>query len=365
MARSREMRLLDHGSTLAADLLAWYGRHHRDLPWRRAPSPYRSLVSELMLQQTVVATVVPYFDRFIARFPDFRALAAAREDDVLAAWSGLGYYARARHLHRAAKLVVSRWDGRLPDDESALRDLPGVGEYTAASVAAIAFGKPTFALDGNAARVMARLADVPAPTSLTVTRKRLRALGLSLVPRDRPGDFQQAVMELGALVCVPGRPRCDTCPVRGHCLGLAAGRAARIPPRVAPPPRRPVYLACALVVRGGRVLLVRRESGDLLAGTWALPAKEVSRRSGAAPVAGAAARAAAVGMGVKPDGAVRYAGRVRHIFTHRDVTADVFAVAPTGKVPTGERARWADAAELAGLAVSSFTRKTLRAGNFA
>jgi A/G-specific adenine glycosylase len=320
------------------------------------------LVSELMLQQTVVATVVPYFERFLGRFPDLASLAAAPEEEVLAAWSGLGYYARARNLHRAARVVVAEHAGELPRDERALRALPGVGEYTAAAVAAIAFGVRTFALDGNGARVMARLAGVSEPLQRPQTRARLRAFGQELVPATRAGDFNQAVMELGALICVPREPRCQQCPIRRHCVAHATGRASEIPGALVQPTRQVVRIACALVERAGKILLVRRQAGELLAGTWALPsavlppgAKQPAR----------AARAAAAARGVKP-GTPRFRGRVRHIFTHRDLTAEIYQVPalslaqPPSTAPADHH-RWVDPSRLEALAISSFTRKTLRA----
>jgi A/G-specific adenine glycosylase len=328
---------------LARALLRWYDAAQRDLPWRRDPSPYKTLVSEFMLQQTVVATVRPYFARFLQRFPDVRALAAASDDDVTALWSGLGYYARARNLRRAAVAVVQRHGGAIPATEAALRELPGVGPYTAAAVAAIAFGAQTFALDGNAARVMARLGNEPRAIDLPATRAALQARGLAEVPRGRAGDFAQAVMELGATVCTR-RPRCARCPVASLCAARAAGVEADLPRKRARPPRPVVRLACACITDGARVLMVRRTAG-LLAGTWALPAGEV------------AAEAADVRAGtVAPRGAVR------HLFTHRDVTAEVFRVEAKAAGRAHPDRRWVPTADLSSLGVSSFTRKTLALG---
>jgi A/G-specific adenine glycosylase len=349
-------------AAFAPALLRWFDHHRRDLPWRRKPSPYRTLVSEFMLQQTVVATVEPYFERFVARFPDFAALAAAREDEVTALWSGLGYYARARNLRRAAIAVVADQGGVLPSDEETLRTLPGIGPYTAAAVAAIAFDRPVFALDGNGIRVLARLHAVREPANLPATRERLRALGQSLVPAARAGDFNQAMMELGALVCAPRSPDCGVCPVRAHCAVVRLGvTPEELPVKQPRPARRPVAIACALIERGGRVLLVRRQPGELLAGTWALPAAEIA--DGAA--AEDAARAAATAQGVVASAPPVFCGRVRHVFTHRDLTADVFSVADARAVYGGRRSdqdrRWVGRADLAGLGISSFTRKTLAA----
>jgi A/G-specific adenine glycosylase len=342
---------------IARPLLRWYDGAKRDLPWRRAPSPYKTLVSEFMLQQTVVATVEPFFERFVARFPDLAALAAASEDDVTAAWSGLGYYARARHLHAAARAVIARHAGALPAAEAELAALPGVGPYTAAAVAAIGFGARTFALDGNGARVTARLWGVADSIDRPATRLALRARGAGEVPRARAGDFNQAVMELGATVCTPRAPRCGACPLAGRCRAHLAGTALRLPVRSPKRGKTLVRLACCACVDGaGRVLLVRRPAG-LLAGTWALPAVELDE-----PTAGAdAARAALRALGVV-GGRVVSRGLVRHVFTHRDVTAEVFRVAATdGRARDGGATRrWLAPDALGSVGVSSFTRKTLR-----
>ena len=358
--------------TLAAPLLRWFDQHRRDLPWRRDPSPYRTLVSEFMLQQTVVATVEPYFRRFVARFPDFAALAAAREDDVTALWSGLGYYARARNLRRAAIAIVTDHAGALPGDEVTLRSLPGVGAYTAAAVAAIAFDRRTFALDGNGVRVLARLFAVTDPVNRPATRARLTALGQTLVPATRAGDFNQAIMELGSMICAPRNPACDACPVRRRCAVVTAGRAPdELPVKEPRAPRQPVAIACAVVERQGRVLMVRRQPGELLAGTWALPSLVVEAGVPASQVA----RAAAAQNGIAPATAAppTFRGSVRHVFTHRDLTAEVFAVAEAarrdgavaasarGTARASER-RWVSPHELDRLGISSFARKTLAAG---
>lgn len=354
---------------LARLLLGWYDRSRRDLPWRRAASPYRTLLSEFMLQQTVVATVIPYFERFVARFPTVQALAAAPEEQVVALWSGLGYYARARNLHRAARAVVAGHGGEIPSDEETLRTLPGVGAYTAAAVAAIGFDARAFALDGNAGRVMARLGGVTQPLAPKV-RARLHAQGLAEVPARRAGDFNQAVMELGALVCVPRQPRCGECPVRGLCVGVTMGAAAvaAIPAKAAKPARPAVRVVCAYVTRAGRVLLVRRPLGELLAGTWALPSVPLEDAADPARAARAAVTTSGIAVGAA---APEFRGRVRHVFTHRDMTAEIYAVtsavapdrAGAGRAADTDDAerRWVDPRRLGELGVSTFTRKTLRA----
>jgi A/G-specific adenine glycosylase len=343
---------------LARPLLAWYDRVRRDLPWRRAPSPWKTLVSEFMLQQTVVATVVPYFGRFVARFPDPPALAAASEDEVTAAWSGLGYYSRARNLHRAARAIVERHGGKLPRTEEELRELPGVGPYTAAAVASIAYGVRTFALDGNGARVTARLWGVRDSIDKPATREALRARGQGEVPAARAGDFVQAVMELGATVCTPRTPDCDACPLSTRCRAHASGDAAKLPVRTPKRPRPVVRVACCACLDGaGRVLLVRRPSG-LLAGTWALPTVEVA----AGEEAWAEARSAVRALGVTA-GRLVARGEVRHVFTHRDVTAEIFRTTASPRLTRagGPASRWLAPDALGAIGISSFTRKTLKA----
>src|SRR6516225_672234 len=262
------------GSPDSGTLLAWYDRHRRALPWRAAPGirpdPYRVWLSEIMLQQTTVATVGPYFDRFVARWPDISALAAAPLDDVLRLWQGLGYYARARHLHTCARAVAEQHGGTFPDDPAALQALPGVGAYTAAAIAAIAFDQRVAAVDGNVERVVARLYGVAAP--LPAAKPRLAALAAALVPSRRAGDFAQAMMDLGATLCTPRRPRCVLCPWRPSCAAGSSGRAEAFPVR-AERPERPQRFGVAfwLTRADGGVLLRRRPDHGLLGGMIEIP----------------------------------------------------------------------------------------------
>jgi A/G-specific adenine glycosylase len=261
----------------AAALLAWYDRHRRDLPWRappgQRPDPYRVWLSEIMLQQTTVPTVGPYFERFAARWPTLGALAAASLDEVLHAWQGLGYYARARNLHACARAVVARHDGQIPDDVAALRALPGIGDYTAAAIAAIAFGRPLPAVDGNVERVVARI--FAEATPLPAAKPHLRALAASLVPAERAGDFAQAVMDLGAMICTPRRPRCVLCPWRDACAAAASGIAEALPVQAAKAARPLRYGAAFWLFRpDGAVLLRRRPEHGLLGGMIELPSTE-------------------------------------------------------------------------------------------
>jgi A/G-specific adenine glycosylase len=257
-----------------AALLAWYDRHRRSLPWRPPagirPDPYRVWLSEIMLQQTTVASVGPYFDRFVARWPDLAALAAASLDDVLQHWQGLGYYARARNLHACARAVVAQHGGEFPSEPRALRALPGIGDYTAAAIAAIAFGRRAAPVDGNVERVVARLYAVPEPFPAAKTR--LRELAHSLVPKDRAGDFAQALMDLGATICTPRRPRCVLCPWRPCCAAAASGQAEVLPLR-ADKPKRPLRYGIAfwLTRPDGAVLLRRRPEKGLLGGMTEFP----------------------------------------------------------------------------------------------
>jgi A/G-specific adenine glycosylase len=258
----------------AAELLAWYDRHRRDLPWRSPPGmrpdPYRVWLSEIMLQQTTVVTVAPYFDRFVTRWPRVSSLAAATLDEVLHQWQGLGYYARARNLHACAREVAARLGGRFPDDVAGLRALPGIGDYTAAAIAAIAFDRREAAVDGNVERVVARLFAVREP--LPGAKPRLRALARELVPAERAGDFAQAMMDLGATICTPRRPRCVLCPWQRKCAARAGGFAEDLPARTEKP-ERPLRhgIVFWLTRADGAVLLRRREERGLLGGMIEVP----------------------------------------------------------------------------------------------
>jgi A/G-specific adenine glycosylase len=255
-----------------AALAGWFAAGHRDLPWRVDRDPYRVLVSEMMLVQTTVGAVVPYFRRFIERFPTVRALAEADEADVLKAWEGLGYYRRARQLHDAARAIVRDHGGVVPDDPQAIRRLPGVGRYIAGAVLSLAYGRPEPILEANTRRVLARLLAWPAPIDEKPTEDRLWLAATRLVPAEGAGRFNEALMELGATVCTVRQPSCLICPLSGVCRARAEGRQDELPPRKESGPPLDVAESAILVRRGGdRVLIVRRPPGGLWGGFWEFP----------------------------------------------------------------------------------------------
>ncbi|OQW56251.1 MAG: A/G-specific adenine glycosylase [Proteobacteria bacterium HN_bin10] len=299
---------------LRKSLLKWYDRHGRDLPWRLRsgrPDPYRVWLSEIMLQQTTVAAVAPYFARFLERWPSFEALAAAPRDEVLAAWAGLGYYARARNLHAAAQRVAAEG---VPDAEAGWRALPGVGAYTAAAITAIAFDQPANVVDGNVERVMARLFAVEAP--LPAAKPQLRALAGELVTSDRPGDWAQALMDLGATICTPRAPKCEICPWSDTCRAFAGGAPETYPRRAAKAERPRRYGAVFRIERDGAFWLVRRPDKGLLGAMAALPSTEW--RAKRWPRAEALRHAPAPGPWTR-------IGAVEHVFTHFALSLDVYA----------------------------------------
>ena len=295
-------------------MLKWYDREGRDLPWRlrggRA-DPYRVWLSEIMLQQTTVAAVAPYFGRFLEWWPDVGALAAAPRDDVLGAWAGLGYYSRARNLHAAAQKMAA--DG-VPQTEAAWRELPGVGPYTAAAIAAISFDEATNVVDGNVERVIARLRAVETP--LPDAKPHLRALAAELVTSDRPGDWAQALMDLGATVCTPRSPKCGVCPWQDECAAFASGAPETYPRRAAKAERPRRYGVAFRIEREGELWLVRRPDKGLLGGMAALPATEWREKKWSRAEV---LKHAPVSAGWKKIGAIE------HVFTHFALTLDVYS----------------------------------------
>jgi A/G-specific adenine glycosylase len=316
--------LVDSGSDRAAALLAWYDRHRRRLPWRAEPGEpadaYRVWLSEIMLQQTTVAAVKPYFDRFTHRWPTVEALAAADEADVMSAWAGLGYYARARNLIACARAVAAG-DGRFPESEAALRALPGIGRYTAAAVAAIAFGRRAVVIDGNVERVVARQFALQTP--LPAARGQIEQLTDLITPHARAGDFAQAMMDLGATICTPRTPACAICPLRSACAGLASGAPETFPRKRAKSPKPVRRGTFFWLEHDGAVLLVRRPGRGLLAGMRALPTGAWTAEDAGLDGAPAEADWCETGAG-------------RHVFTHFTLDYRVLAGRTRDRSNAGE-----------------------------
>jgi A/G-specific adenine glycosylase len=295
-------------------LLSWYDAHRRDLPWRSTSDPYHVWVAEVMLVQTQVDTVIPYYRRFLERFPDVGSLAAAQLDDVLKAWEGLGYYARARNLHKAAGVIVGEHGGELPRDEKELLALPGIGRYVAAAVRAIAFEQPVLAVDGNVRRVLSRLYDLAHPTDTTV-----RDFGEPLVA-ERPGDVNQALMDLGSAICAPRSPRCDACPIESDCLARANGTAAERPGR-RPAKKRPHYdIAVGVVWRGEEILIAKRPPEGLLGGLWEFPGGKLEPGES---LEAAVVREVGEEVGVEVEPGAKIAA-VDHAYSHFEITLHAF-----------------------------------------
>ena len=315
-------------------LLRWYTRAKRDLPWRRTRDPYRIWVSEVMLQQTRVAAVIPYYERFLERFPNVEALAAATESDLLAAWSGLGYYRRERNLQKAARQIVA--EGYFPQQFEKIRALPGVGDYTAAAIACIAFGQPHAAVDGNVLRVLSRLTNDDGDIGSNGTKRRLAGLAQRLVVGEAPGKFNQALMELGATVCVPRRPNCELCPWRDYCEGCNAGRQEQLPIKRKRVSARFVERSLLVVRKNGKVLLWRRPVDSArLAGFWELPEPEQAH-----------------GARI-----VRRAGSFRHSISNHNYLCHVL-VAALDRAPKG--CSWLREEALKDAPLSTTVRKALR-----
>lgn len=330
-------------------LLRWFDRSKRDLPWRHTKDPYGIWVSEVMLQQTQVDRVVRYWTRFLARFPTVRSLAEAELKDVLGLWTGLGYYSRARNLHLAAKELMTRFRGELPDSVDALLTLPGFGRYTAGAVASIAFELEAPLVDGNVARVLSRLLEIDGAPGEKPREAALWAAAEVLVTGSRPGDWNQALMELGATVCLPQNPLCLVCPVRQSCRALEAGRVDELPRPKKPPKRKRLELAVAIARRGHEVLLARREERGLFGGLWELPGVELATSGGGDH---ALQKLFGKKASIGPELTV-----LERTLTHRDLVLRLHPVAlpkRLTKPPAGYLEwRWVPKEELASLGMSS------------
>lgn len=335
-------------------LLDWYRAQHRRLPWRAPPGerqdPYAVWLSEIMLQQTTVTTVIPYYLKFMKRWPDFKALAGADTDDVMAAWAGLGYYSRARNLHACALKVANDHNGILPDDEAELLKLPGIGPYTAAAIAAIAFGRQAAPVDGNIERVLSRLRAIEEP--LPLSKPRIRDVARELAPAKDAGDFAQAMMDLGAGVCTPRNPTCMICPWTGICEGLKKGIVAELPRRVerkARPVRRGATFV--LLSDADEVFLERRAGKGLLAGMHGTPVTDFADRLPGNPTA----------LAPEPLDYERLREPVTHTFTHFDLELDVHVAGVASRTVVKLQGEWAPLGQLSKFALPTLFRKVIRA----
>ena len=310
-------------------LLRWYDQHARVLPWRGIHNAYHTWVSETMLQQTRVETVLAYFDRFIRRFPTVEALAAAPEDEVLKLWEGLGYYSRARNLHKGAQQVVAEHGGVIPSDLKELLKISGIGEYTAGAIASIAYDEPVPAVDGNVIRVVSRVKGIRENVGIPSVKRRIAQEAAALVPQSRPGDFNQAMMDLGATICVPGTPSCERCPVSALCDAYREGDAEDIPelPRKNPP--RVIDYDLCLIFNGDRVLM-RQRTETMLQGLWVYPMVEDHHtEKQLAPLV-----EKRIGVPVTD---IQTAGEAKHIFTHQVWQMKLYIMHTSAEAPAGWR----------------------------
>lgn len=342
------------GSPIAARLLHWFDRHGRKhLPWQTPRTPYRVWLSEIMLQQTQVATVVGYFERFVAALPDLHSLAAAPQDQVLGLWSGLGYYSRARNLHKAAKLCMAQHGGELPQDLDALAALPGIGRSTAGAIMAQAWGRRCAILDGNVKRVLSRYHGVEGWPGSTATARTLWQHAETNTPEQRVADYTQAIMDLGATICVRSRPRCGVCPLRDDCVALRDNLTAQLPQRK-PAKVVPTRQTCLLILRDDsqRILLQRRPASGVWAELWSLP--EAADSAEALRVAGS--------LGAQTEN-LRALASFTHVFSHYrlDITPLLAAARPLPRVADRDDLRWCSHAEYVSLGLPAPVRRLLLA----
>jgi A/G-specific adenine glycosylase len=355
----KQLPLRPAGPDTVEALLAWYDAERRDLPWRargrKKQDPYRVWLSEIMLQQTTVKAVIPFYEKFVARWPTVRDLAASPLDDVLAMWAGLGYYSRARNLHQCAVTVAARADGQFPRSEAELLELPGVGPYTAAAIAAIAYGVPATPVDGNIERVVSRLFAVTHP--LPAAKREIKRLAATLTPAKRAGDHAQAMMDLGATVCTPKRPSCLMCPLQQDCHAHARGIAETLPKKAAKPERPVRYGTAFLVLReDGAVLLRKRPASGLLGGMLEVPSTDWSDTMMVADMAMAGAPVRADWWPMQ--------GGVIHVFTHFRLELQVLRAIVPPETPLTfwaepDRCLWVPRRDLHKVALPSVMRKII------
>lgn len=350
----------------APPLLAWFARRRADLPWRRCPTAYHVWLAEIMLQQTQIKTVIPYYQRFIQRYPTIQTLAAAPIEDVLKLWEGLGYYRRARSLRQTAAIILDEYGGAFPSDVETLRQLPGIGAYTAAAIASIAFGASAPALDGNIIRVFTRLLDMDADISQAATRKKLWRKAADWVPAQAAGDYNQALMELGQTICRPKNPNCAQCPIQAHCRAFANGVQAERPVKKKPAaiPRR--HVAAGLIRdRAGRLLIAQRPLDGLLGGLWKFPGGQLEAGE---PLPECLARRLRQELAIRVEVGELFQ-IVNHAFTHFKITLHAFdcrylGAAPPYAEPQALQVRrwaWVSEAELASYSFGKADRQVIAA----
>jgi A/G-specific adenine glycosylase len=344
---------------IRAPLLRWYDANRRDLPWRRSSDPYAIWISEAMLQQTRVETVIPYWERFLEAFPDVECLAQADLDDIYAVWTGLGYYSRARNLKHAAETIVADHAGRLPETAEGLLELKGIGRYTAGAVASIAFDREEPLVDGNVIRVFTRLLGIREESTAKTILDRLWTIAGELVRGPRPGDLNQALMELGATLCTPKNPDCPACPIRNRCDAHARGDVEQLPIKKKKSKPKLMRAIAAWIERGGKILAVRRPEVGLMAGLWELPGGEIEAKVEAKERLAEILRQA-VGLEIRDAHSV---GRIEHLFTHRRLEVEIFRC----RADKGQRVRrnqfqahrWVRPSALLDLAHAGPTRKAM------
>ncbi len=352
MVRTGKRTSARSAELLSALLVDWYRRHRRDLPWRRTRDPYAVWVSEVMLQQTQVATVLPYFERWMQRFPTLPVLAAASEHDVLRAWEGLGYYSRARRLLAGARSVVERHAGELPDDVERLRALPGIGAYSAGAIASIGFGRREPVVDGNVARVFCRLFELRGDPARAPLQRELWRIARELVPEDAPSDHNQALMELGATTCTPRAPRCDACPLESACAARASGSAAELPELAKRAKPELVHAVAGVIAQRGRLLVVRLpDDAPRWAGLWQFPTGEVQAKESVESALKRTVKAQ-TGLAIRAPILLTV---VRHTVTRFKITLDAYACRGEGR--SGEACAWKRVEELTELPMPSPQRR--------
>ena len=344
---------------IAPLLLDWYGRHARRLPWRDQPEPYRVWVSEIMLQQTRVETVRPYFERWLGFFPTVQALASASEHKVLQAWEGLGYYSRARNLHRAARQIIAEYGGQIPGEREMLEKLPGIGRYSAGAIASIAFGKDEAALDGNIRRVLARVFNVSLPARSPAGERRLWELAEMALPAGMAGDFNQALMDLASSICTPRAPACMICPIMACCEARSLGIQEERPVQEARPAVPHYTVGAAVIRRAGEVLVARRPANGLLGGMWEFPGGKVEPGE-ELPQALQREIREELGAGIEVSSEI---GVYRHAYTHFKVTLHAFSCQLTQGEPQALAAseiRWVAPGQLVDFPMGKIDRLIAR-----